>query len=116
MVNVKDVESVLREIGLNAYEIKAYLTLLKLGPATGYNIGKMSGVPSGRIYDIVDSLMLKGLVEQKAGKPKKFAAIRPEIALSALLAKRSKEWEQTKSSVSKLINKLKSKEKTKPEV
>lgn len=108
-----ETESLLRAVSLNAYEVKAYLALLKSAAITAYELGKLAGVPAGRIYDIVDSLMLRGLVEQKAGKPKKFAAIKPEVALSALLAKKNKEWEETKGKVTALIGKLKQKERAK---
>lgn len=33
------------DIGFTEYEAKAYIALLRLGPATGYQIAKESGVP-----------------------------------------------------------------------
>ncbi len=103
-------ESLLKEIGINQYEIKAYLALLKSEPITAYKLSKFCGVPFGRIYDIMERLSLKGLVELEPGKPMKFKAVKPDIAIAALLRKKEKEWEKAKEGVNDIIKKLGKKE------
>jgi sugar-specific transcriptional regulator TrmB len=56
------IEKVLQEIGLTQNEIKVYLSLLDLGESKTGEILKKSGLNSGRIYEILDSLQKKGLV------------------------------------------------------
>ncbi len=103
-------EALLKEFGLNQYEINAYLALLISEPVTGYKLGRLSGVPSGRIYDVLDSLTLKGLVEVELGRPKRFKAIDPNIALKSLITKKDREWQYTKDQMTDFISKLRKKE------
>src|SRR3989344_9285140 len=55
-------ESLLEEIGLTKGEIKVYLTLLKLGETTTGKIIEEAQISSGKIYEILDKLIKKGLV------------------------------------------------------
>lgn len=59
----------LKEMGLNTYESKVYLALLKNNPATGYEVSKESGVPQARAYDTLKALESRGIVVATAGKP-----------------------------------------------
>jgi len=59
----------LKEMGLNTYEAKVYLALLKKNPATGYEISKESSVPQARAYDTLKALETRGIVAAAAGKP-----------------------------------------------
>lgn len=52
----------LGEIGLDKNEIKTYIALLELGLTTTGALVKKSGVPSSRIYSVLDQLIQKGLV------------------------------------------------------
>lgn len=53
----------LRDIGLTQYESSAYIAAVKLGAATPKQLVESSDVPQPRIYDIIDDLQEKGLVE-----------------------------------------------------
>jgi len=55
-------EQILEEIGLTKGEIKVYLTLLKLGETTTGAIIDNANISSGKIYEILDKLIKKGLV------------------------------------------------------
>jgi len=50
--------------GLNLYESKVYFSLLKYGKVSRSEIYKITDVPQSRVYDIVISLMNKGLIKQ----------------------------------------------------
>ncbi|MBU4493132.1 MAG: hypothetical protein KKA61_02080 [Nanoarchaeota archaeon] len=102
-------ELLLRQIGLTEYEVKAYLALLKTEPTTAYKLGKLSGIPTGRIYDVADNLVSKGMIAVLSGRPKYLKAINPKIAVSALLTKKENEWKKNKEQINKIINKLEKK-------
>jgi len=54
-------EQLLEEIGLTKGEIKVYLTLLKLGETTTGKIVEEAQISSGKIYEILEKLIKKGL-------------------------------------------------------
>ena len=54
-------QKLLEEIGLTKGEIKVYLTLLKLGETTTGKIIDEAQISSGKIYEILDKLIRKGL-------------------------------------------------------
>lgn len=92
----------LKILGFNKYEEKVYLSLIKLGEATSLEISKVSGVPYGRIYDTLNSLMNKGLVALVTKKPKKFIAIDPSIALDRRLNEKFLELKKIKEEIREL--------------
>jgi len=55
-------EQLLEEIGLTKGEVKVYLTLLKTGETTTGKIIEEAQISSGKIYEILDKLIKKGLV------------------------------------------------------
>lgn len=70
--------------GFTEYEAKAYVALVGLGMATAREISEISGVPQGRIYDILKSLAAKGYIAIQEGTPTFYRAEDPEIAFNAL--------------------------------
>jgi HTH-type transcriptional regulator, sugar sensing transcriptional regulator len=72
----------LKTIGLNSYEAKVYLALLKHHPVTGYEVSKESGVPQARAYDTLKSLETQGIVVAMGHKPTTYVPINPEDLLS----------------------------------
>jgi len=63
----------LQELGLNRYEAKVYLALLERDALTTGDVATISGVPRARTYDILESLVSKGLASLKPGKCKKYS-------------------------------------------
>ena len=53
----------LQQLGFTAYESKAYLGLLACQPASAYEIAKTSTVPSSKIYETLNKLVAKGVVQ-----------------------------------------------------
>lgn len=101
----------LTDLGLSEYESRVYRTLLKIGPTTASELSTASDVPMGRIYDILNRLDTTGVVRtQNTTRPKKYAPIKPQIALNRLLAhKRSElqtELDAYESTVSNLTEQL----------
>jgi len=77
----------LQRIGLSLYEAKVYFTLLIRGTATASEISDLSGIPYTRVYDVLNQLEEKGFVASIPGRPLKFEALDPGIALSNYIAK-----------------------------
>ncbi|MCZ7383481.1 MAG: helix-turn-helix domain-containing protein [Candidatus Methanoperedens sp.] len=81
----------LEEFGLSRYESRVYLILLSSGIIDARKLSSKSGVPFGRIYDVLSSLESKGLVQKQLSRPKKFLAVEPKLAVKKLLDFKNKE-------------------------
>jgi sugar-specific transcriptional regulator TrmB len=53
---MKTADSVLTQLGLTDYEARAYKALLGENPATAYEIAKISGIPTSKIYEVISKL------------------------------------------------------------
>jgi sugar-specific transcriptional regulator TrmB len=58
-----DIEDLI-ELGLTMNESKVYLTLLRHKKLIAFKLARMSGVPSSKIYEIINGLTEKGLVKK----------------------------------------------------
>lgn len=77
-------------LGLNKYELSAYESLVKGGKNSASRISKISGVPYGRIYDILSSLESKGLVKVIPEDTKKYMASEPKNFIDLVDNKKEK--------------------------
>ena len=73
------------KLGLTSYEAKAYLTLILRDSFTAAQVARQSGLPRQRIYDVLGSLVQKGLAASRPGNVVKYAATPPELAIDLLL-------------------------------
>jgi len=79
----------LRDLGLSDYEARAYRGLLTIGQTTARELSEESGVPMGRVYDVLNDLETRGVVRsQAAARPTTYVAVDPETALDRLLEAR----------------------------
>ncbi len=60
------------KLGLTTFEAKAYLALLEGGNVTGYELSKRSGIPSSKIYSVINSLLRKDLVVPLESHPVRY--------------------------------------------
>jgi sugar-specific transcriptional regulator TrmB len=73
------------EIGFTEYEAKAYVALLRLGPASGYQVAKESGVPRSTIYEILAKLVVRGAVlTQSFAEQVRYAPVPPDRLLGRI--------------------------------
>ncbi|HLC39395.1 MAG TPA: helix-turn-helix domain-containing protein [archaeon] len=89
-MNINEIIETLREFGLSEYEAKTYSTLVFLGPSKAGEVSRESRVPQSKIYDILDMLTNRQLVEVLEGRPKEFKAVDPEVALENLVRNEEK--------------------------
>jgi HTH-type transcriptional regulator, sugar sensing transcriptional regulator len=84
-------EKLLEQIGLTKGEIKVYLTLLKIGETTTGKIIENAEISSGKIYEILDKLINKGLASYLIkNKTKYFSASSPKRILDYIEEKEVK--------------------------
>jgi len=68
----------LKDIGLTEYEARAYLTLLSTHPATAYELAKGAGLPTSKIYQVIDKLASRGMVQSLIdGQKKRYVPLKP---------------------------------------
>lgn len=93
----------LRAYGLNKYESEAYEALLRTGVTTANNVANVSGVPHGKIYPVLSSLERKGFVKISKGRPKRFSAVDPKIALRNTVMQEEKNLESMKQEKDEMV-------------
>jgi len=89
------------ELGLTKNEGKAYEALVKFGKLSASEVSKHSGVSYSRIYDVLDSLANKGLVEVVPEKTKKFVPTDP-ASLLKLVEEKEKALEKTRAKIKEM--------------
>lgn len=98
----------LRDLGLSEYEARAYRALLKTGPTTAKELSRVSDVPMGRIYDVLNSIEQYNLVRsQTASRPKKYVAVEPSTALERLLDDKKRELDEKAKQYEAIVDDLK---------
>ena len=73
----EETRSALREMGLNAYEVDAYLALLEGGQMTAMQISQQANVPYSKTYDVLNSLKEKGWIKSSETRPYKYFPVPP---------------------------------------
>jgi sugar-specific transcriptional regulator TrmB len=84
----------LQQIGLNAYESRAYLTLIGHPRFKALDLATRAHVPRQKIYEVLGSLVEKGFAQVVHGKAKLFSAVEPKLALEGYLARRRENFER----------------------
>jgi HTH-type transcriptional regulator, sugar sensing transcriptional regulator len=96
----------LQRLGLTSYEARAYLALLRRDSSTAAETARLAGLPRQRVYDVLSSLVEKGLASTRPGKAVKYSATPPEHALEALVARHRHELAQLEQDTSAMIGAL----------
>jgi hypothetical protein len=96
----------LHSLGLTNNESKTYLALLSLGICDARQLCEQSGVPSSKIYTIIEKFELLGLVEVQQSKPAKFKALEPSLGVKRLFKNREREILSVKDTLPLLESEL----------
>jgi sugar-specific transcriptional regulator TrmB len=97
----------LRDLGLSEYEARAYRSLLETGPTTAKELSRVSDVPMGRIYDVLNTIEQHNLVRsQSASRPKKYVAVEPATALDRLLDDKKRELSERADQYETIVEQL----------
>lgn len=88
---MKNIQDILREIGLSEGEQQVYLSLLKLGESTSGPIAQNSGISASKVYQVLNRLIGKGLVSEfDRGGVKHFSPMNPNTLLDYLNEKENR--------------------------
>ncbi len=96
----------LTRLGLTSYEAKAYLALIRRGTSTATEVARVGNLPRQRIYDVLASLVEKGLASARLGTPTKYSATPPELAIERLVSDHRHEFSQLEREAKRIVGEL----------
>ena len=96
----------LQRLGLTSYEARAYLALLRRDSSTAAETARLAGLPRQRVYDVLSSLVEKGLASTRPGKAVKYAATPPEQALEGLVAQHRQQLADIERETASMVDTL----------
>jgi len=106
----KLIEFLVEELDLTPYESKAYIAVLLYGPLSPMGVNQRAGIPRPRTYDVLNSLVGKGLLLEQPGRPRMYAAVNPKVGLERMMRELERrilrQMEEKKKSIERLISDL----------
>src|SRR5207302_9235401 len=76
----------LTPFGFTATESVVYSALLRLGPATGYGVGRATRLARANAYAALEGLVTRGAAQRAAGRPAQYRPAHPRAPLTLLAA------------------------------
>jgi sugar-specific transcriptional regulator TrmB len=92
----------LGELGFTQAEAKTYIALLRVSPATGYELATRAGVPRSAIYGVLKKLEAQGLVNVAGQEPARYVALPPADLEKIIEARFARRLRALKSSLESL--------------
>jgi len=77
--------------------VKAYVALLKGGTMTASDVSRTARIPYSKVYDALESLHRRGLVEEQKSRPIVYTARPPDTALEELRVREETERRERES-------------------
>jgi sugar-specific transcriptional regulator TrmB len=102
----ENTKEILREIGLNAYEIEAYVALLKGGQMTAMEISREASVPYSKMYGVLNSLKTKGWIKNSESRPFKYYPVPPLEAIAQAKLRLEEKYQGWEHSVADTLQPL----------
>ena len=84
MTTVERAVAALEDLGLTQYEAQCFVGLTRLPQGTAKEISQVADVPRSRVYDVVDRLHERGLVDVQGSEPREYRAVSVEAAFRIL--------------------------------
>jgi len=104
MIATEAILDALKQIGLNLYERKLWVSLLSRGTSTAGELSSLARVPHSRTYDVLESLAEKGFVMIQPSKPLKYIAVPPNEALERAKKKLREDMNTMIGSITRIQN------------
>ncbi|MEM5834823.1 MAG: helix-turn-helix domain-containing protein [Candidatus Aenigmatarchaeota archaeon] len=101
-ISSEELVNLLKNFGMNDYEAKVYSALVFLGPSKASEISRESKVPQSKIYEVLERLAERQLVEVYSIRPKEFKAVSPEVSLRNLIEENERKIREAKEKVEKI--------------
>jgi HTH-type transcriptional regulator, sugar sensing transcriptional regulator len=96
----------LTRLGLTMYEAKAYLALIRRGSSTAAEVARIAGVPRQRIYDVLASLVERGLASTHPGRVVRYVGSAPDTAIAHLVNDRRQAVHDLERAANAMIQQL----------
>ena len=99
-------KATLKEIGLTDNEIKVYLKLLELGETLASKVGSQVGLNRTHSYDVLESLIERGLVSYVINNNRKYFSATNPIRLIEYIKEKEESLKQKEEEIQNLIPQL----------
>ncbi|WP_285768151.1 helix-turn-helix domain-containing protein [Peribacillus sp. SI8-4] len=94
---MQDIIEKLQSLGFSQYEAKAYVSLVRQGPTSAYQVSKESGIPRARIYEILNKLQEEGVViKEEINDSVQYSPLPVDVFLESVRSR----WDNTYQSIS----------------
>lgn len=103
-----EITPILKQFGLNEKEIKIYLALLKLGPASVRKLAEVTTINRGTVYDILKGLLNIGLVSYYHKATRQYFVAEDPSKLVEATENKINQLAEVKEKISQIIPELKS--------
>jgi sugar-specific transcriptional regulator TrmB len=95
----------LQELGLSLYEARLYLGLLTRGPQNGNELSRTSGVPSSKVYAMLERLAAAGIVAHtRRGTTVEYVSVPPEDVLHKLRERYTKPLDYLEATLPTIVS------------
>jgi HTH-type transcriptional regulator, sugar sensing transcriptional regulator len=95
----------LQELGLSLYEARLYLGLLTRGPQNGNELSRTSGVPSSKVYAMLERLAAAGIVAHtRRGNTVEYVAVPPQDVLHKLRERYTKPLDYLEATLPTIVS------------
>ncbi|ELY55937.1 TrmB family transcriptional regulator [Natronolimnohabitans innermongolicus JCM 12255] len=74
----------LESLGLTEYEARCFVALTRISTGTAKEVSQVADVPRSRVYDTIERLERKGLVNVQQSEPREYAAVPVQMACRRL--------------------------------
>ncbi len=101
---IEDLRAFLKNARLSTYEINALIVLLRSNDLAAKEICVKANIPTGRIYEILEELREKGMIEIQDSRPKRYRALIFNAACNNLITHKI---DESKRETNYLINQAK---------
>lgn len=92
----------LEQLGLTEYEARCFVALTRIPHGTAKEVAQVADVPRSRVYETMDRLHQRGLIEIQQGEPRTFQSVALDTALKQL----RQEYESYFETVERELRKL----------
>jgi len=85
----------LKALGWTMYESSAYCAIVENGASKANDLAIKAGIPSGRVYEVITSLVNKGWLKKTGNRPSIYDAQNPRLVLQHELEKLQKKMDES---------------------
>ena len=82
--DLDDIINKFQILGVTAQETKLYVALLESGNVNGYQLSKNAGIPSSKIYGLIDKMLKRGFIIATETRPQRYFPQDPDKVLDNL--------------------------------